>query len=173
LVFAGDQEQFSLERTGTLSTYGEQRNNLKTKTDGTFAFPSRVGGRRVFAGHPTGWANVSTEDWPPDGRITLAPWGQLSGVLLDSMGKPVSNIRLTLQVTWQRQEGDPWVNFQEQPETDKEGRFAFQKVPPGQVSLIRLVPMSANSWTHAPQTNLVVQPGAKIDLGRMTMKSAP
>jgi hypothetical protein len=175
VIFAAEQEQFSVNQTGAVYTYGQQqeRNVVQSKVDGSFAFPSRAGGRRVFAGNPIGWAEAGVDDWPKDGRLTLQPWGQVMGILLDAGGKPATNIRLVLQLNWQRQDGDPWVNFQEQPETDKEGRFVFRKVPPGLINVVRLVPMSANSWTHAPQTNIVVKPGATIDLGRMTMKASP
>jgi hypothetical protein len=173
VIFAAEQEQFSLNQDGTLSNYGQQRILLKSNADGSFSFPNRAGGRRVFAANPLGWADAGVNEWPKDGRLTLAPWGQVKGILVDASGKPATDIRLMMQLNWRRQEGDPWVNFQEQPITDKDGRFTFQKVPPAEISIVRLVPMNANSWSHAPQTNIVVKPGATVDLGRMTMKASP
>jgi 5-hydroxyisourate hydrolase-like protein (transthyretin family) len=172
VIFAGEQEQFGLNQAGDLQTYGVNRNVVKTKADGSFSLPNRADGRRVFAGHASGWAEVDANQWPNDGEVKLVPWGRLSGTLLNTDGKPATKIRLMLQLG-SRQDGDPWINFQEQPETDADGRFAFRIVPPGNVSLVRLVPMSANSWTHAPQTNVVVKAGTSVDLGTMTMKTSP
>jgi len=171
VLFGGDQEQFSLDESGTLSAYGADRSKVVTGPDGAFAFPSKPNGRRVFAADPSGWASVMIKDWPADGRVRLEPWAQVSGVLTEDDGKPASNIQLAIESARFYQEGDSWVNFQERPMTDALGRFGFKRVPPGEVRLSYLIPMNNSGWMHAAQTNLTAQSGKPLDLG--PMKKAP
>jgi hypothetical protein len=44
--------------------------------------------------------------------------------------------------------------------TDEQGKFTFEKVPPGDGAIIRLVSTTPNSWTWSDSTSVTVQPGA-------------
>jgi hypothetical protein len=168
VIFGAEQEQFSLNADGTLTAYGNQRSQVVTAADGTFSFPSKPNGRKVFAADETGWASVSVGEWPADGRIRLEAWAKVSGTLVDGDGKPVPNTQFAIESNRNFQEGDSWVNFQERPTTDGQGRFQFERVPPGPVRLVFLVPMQrGGGWMHAAQTNFTVSAGKTLDLGSM------
>ncbi len=167
VLFGGENEQFSFNADGTLSTYGNERSRAVTGADGAFAFPSKSDGRRVFAASESGWASVAVKNWPADGRVRLQAWAEAVGSLIDG-GKPVANVQVAIESERSYEEGDSFVNFQERPMTDSAGRFAFKRIPPGPVRLMYLVPMNGGGWMHAPQTNFTALPGGKIDLGTMT-----
>jgi hypothetical protein len=51
--------------------------------------------------------------------------------------------------------------------TDEQGQFTFEKVPPGDGAIVRLISTSPNSWTHSDSTPVSVKPGetTKVKLG--------
>lgn len=173
VFFGAEQEQFSIEPTGEIRAYGNPRATAATGPDGSFAFASKPNGRRVFAANEEGWLSVAIADWPSDGRLRLTAWAQARGTLLEADGKPALNTQVAIESVRNYQEGDAWANFQERPTVDANGRFAFQRVPPGDVRLVHLVPMNngGGGWMHALQTNFTAQPGKSVDLG--TMKKTP
>ncbi len=167
VLFGGENEQFSFNTDGTLSSYGSERSRTVTSADGSFTFPAKANGRRVFAANESGWASVWVKNWPADGRVRLQPWAEATGTLIEG-GKPVANVQVAIESERTYEEGDSFVNFQERPMTDAAGRFAFKWIPPGPIRLMYLVPMNSGGWMHAPQTNFTALPGGKIDLGTMT-----
>src|SRR5262249_40993079 len=44
-------------------------------------------------------------------------------------------------------------------ETDDEGKFKFEKLPPGEGELVRLVKTTPNSWMHSQNTSVKIEPG--------------
>ena len=44
-------------------------------------------------------------------------------------------------------------------ETDDDGKFKFEKIPPGEGQLVRLVKTTQNSWMHSHNTTVKVEPG--------------
>ncbi len=167
VIYGAEQEQFSLNSDATLSSYGDNRARVVTGADGAFAFPSKPNGRRVFAADERGWVSVAVKDWPVDGRIRFQPWAQVSGTLVGSDGKPASGTQLGIE-SQRNMDGDSWMNFQERPTADAQGRFAFKYAPPEAMRLVYIVPMQNGGWMHAPQTNFTTLPGKALDLGTMT-----
>lgn len=47
--------------------------------------------------------------------------------------------------------------------TDAQGRFAFENVPPGSVTISRLVKLGARAYTFSHGMNVLVQPGGDHD----------
>jgi len=72
--------------------------------------------------------------------------------------------------------GTPFVNIQERPVTDANGKFVFRRVPPGKLQLHRLVPMGPSGGSGASyqlQTPVYSKPGASNDLGNVIIDSPP
>jgi hypothetical protein len=43
--------------------------------------------------------------------------------------------------------------------SDAEGKFAFEKIPPGEGQIVRLIKISPNSWMHSHNTSVSIEPG--------------
>jgi hypothetical protein len=51
--------------------------------------------------------------------------------------------------------------------SDADGKFAFEKIPPGEGQVVRLIKTSPNSWTHSHQTTITIESGqtARVSFG--------
>jgi len=176
VVLGADREQFSLGRDGVLNAYGRKEWLVTTTADGKFSFKPRTGAQTIFIAHTSGWAEVPAEDLTRERAIELEPWATMSGRLVRSNGVAVAGERMALQMEHDWSVGTPFVNIQERPITDANGRFVFLRVPPGKLQLHRLVPSGAvpsSGWTYQLQTPVYSKPGASNDLGNVIIDSPP
>jgi len=173
IIFAAEREQFSLSSTGSLSAYGQKEFVQTTGADGRYSFAPRSTGQRLFASHAQGWADIALEQLPRNSAVELEPWAVATGSLVDTNGKPVANMKLSLNMRRDVRGNDAFVNLQEYPVTDAQGRFQFMRVPPGELNLVRIIPMTANSWTHKPQTRFIAIPGKTNELGKVILDQPP
>ena len=49
-------------------------------------------------------------------------------------------------------------------QTDHEGRFAFDTVPPGDRKLVRLIRMGERSWMHSQEQTVIVKAGGGTEI---------
>jgi uncharacterized GH25 family protein len=173
VVFGADREQFSLNADGTLNAYRNKELLQTTGADGKFAFKPRNNGKMLFIEHSTGWAEVEAEDFTRERTIELQPWAVITGKLVTTNGAPVPNEKMALQMDHDWQLAEPFVNIQERPTTDAQGRFIFKRVPPGKLQLNRLVPSGPSSHTYKLQTPVFNKPGASNDIGNVILDSPP
>jgi hypothetical protein len=179
VIFGGDREQFSLGRDGVLSAYGRRDEwewLVTTAADGKFSFKPRSNGRALFVAHASGWAEAPAEDFTRERSLELEPWAIMSGRLVGSNGVAVAGEKMALQMDHDWSVGTPFVNIQERPITDANGRFIFRYVPPGKLQLHRLVPMGtgpSSGATFQLQTPVYSKPGASNDLGNVIIDSPP
>jgi hypothetical protein len=85
--------------------------------------------------HDQGYAEVSTNELASPLKVTLKPWGRLEGkLILDS--QPVANQRVTVanQVLRYTDTGRRFgfLSYGFEATTDSDGKFSFDKLPPGQ-----------------------------------------
>jgi hypothetical protein len=119
---------------------------------------------------------VPAEDWTRERSIELESWAIMSGRLVRSNGVAVAGERMALQMDRDWNLGTPFVNIQERPVTDANGRFMFRRVPPGKLTLHRLVPMGPSGGSGSSyqlQTPVYSKPGASNDLGNVIIDSPP
>jgi len=176
VVLGGDREQFSLGKDGVLSAYGRSEWLVTTGADGKFSFKPRNTGRTLFVAHASGWAEAPAEDFMRERSLELEPWGIMSGRLVRSNGVAVAGEKMALQMDYDWSLGTPFVNIQERPLTDANGRFIFRHVPPGKLQLHRLVPTGPGPGSGAMyqlQTPVYSKPGASNDLGNVIIDSPP
>ena len=176
VVLGSDREQFSLGKEGVLSAYGRKEWLVTTAADGKFSFKPRTGARTIFIAHTSGWAEVPAEDLTRERSIELEPWAIMSGRLVRSNGVAVAGERMALQMDYDWNVGTPFVNIQERPVTDANGKFVFLRVPPGKLRLHRLVPTGpgpGSGATYQLQTPVYSKPGASNDLGNVIIDSPP
>jgi hypothetical protein len=156
-----------------LSAYGQKEFLQTTGPDGRYSFAPRSTGQRLFASHAQGWADIALDRLPRNGQVELAPWAVVKGTLVDTNGKPVPETKLNLHMRQDLTGNESFVNFQEYAVTDTRGRFQFMRVPPRELTLTRVIPMTATSWTHKPQTRFIALPGQTNDLGKIILDQPP
>ena len=133
---------------------------LTTDSRGQFKLPADDSLGRILATHPGGFGEVAPGELNA-GRSTwqLLPWGRIEGKWLVS-GKPAVGNEVLLE----NPDGPMGMlefDFSDsKKQTDSEGRFAYERVPPGTVRLVRLIQSpGGNGWGHGRKTEVVVRPG--------------
>jgi RNA polymerase sigma factor (sigma-70 family) len=132
--------------------------------DGQFRLSPDEAVLQVIAAHPEGFAETTPDLLRMDPVLRLEPWGRLEGTYL-SGGKAAADRELRVQYG----SGDfdmistDFSTFR--VKTDRDGAFAFPRVPPGRHSLVRLlVEPHGNStggqiWTHSSLGSVEIAPG--------------
>lgn len=138
---------------------------LTTDGQGQFRLPPDAAVARVIAAHPGGFAETTPAVLAAEPVIRLQAWGRLEGTYL-SRGQPAADRELLFQYG----QGDFTTVSSDsrayRVKTDRDGRFVFPQVPPGQHRLVRLVPekglpgmSSGTVWSHQPLLEVDIHPG--------------
>lgn len=127
----------------------------------------------VIIAHESGFRWLQASELDRDIQVKLFPWADISGVLLDEAGTPLSGIKLNLQ--WQpRAPGTlvgPILPMEASVITDLAGRFRFEDVPPDHLTITEVVEMSMpphRGWSYRPLGQILAEPGqtASADIVR-------
>lgn len=113
-------------RNGRLDRNGRETMSL---TDGSFRLRATSEPVRIRILHETGFAEVQREPDEEIGPITLEPWARLSGQL-SQQGQPVAGERVLFFPVLRLPLGEPRFQDSYAAETDREGRFTFDRLPP-------------------------------------------
>ncbi len=148
-----------------------------TLSDGTFRLAPRRGGERLLIVHDQGWAVVPVANLST-APVVLMPWGRIEGVLRIGAGVGAGQQIETCSTGARFNPGtgegaDPGVvPFNYQTQTDGNGQFLLDKVPPGRVSVHRLLKSNlgaggAEFLALSQNTDIEVRPGetARVVLG--------
>ncbi len=143
--------------------FSGQGNIKTTGADGSFQFAPSLS-TRIVALHGDTYGEVQFE--PREAgqlELKLQPFGSIEGVayagreLLANAEIMVSDRR--------HQPGVAHLNYDFQrfkTQTDAEGRFRFDDVPPGERQLVRLIKMDERGWRHAHMEPVVVKPAGVV-----------
>ena len=105
----------------------------RTDAQGKFGLPKRTEAYRVLLVHNSGVASVDHETLIRNqGKVVLQPWATVTGTLVVD-GKPLANQRISLQVNtlnWSYRRFTPHIDIDFAVNTDANGVFRFEKVPP-------------------------------------------
>jgi RNA polymerase sigma factor (sigma-70 family) len=137
-----------------------------TEGDGRFSFPPTNDALELIAVfHPDGYAQVDARELAKSPRIFIRPWARIEGVLLDG-DKPLAGetVIVGALVTSDNPFGNCIVH-QRILKTDKDGRFAVDRIAPIGVHLYRNSnhrPPLQSKWDYQ-----LLEPGktAKVQLG--------
>ncbi|MCL4178229.1 MAG: carboxypeptidase regulatory-like domain-containing protein [Verrucomicrobia bacterium] len=153
----------SLEGTTLQSGGNEGIAMATTDARGQFELPAILPNPTLVAVHESGYAEFQATNLNASGTIQLQPWGRVEGVMkfgsrpavdqeiaLNSMGTGLGQLNYSHQT------------FKTQ--TDHEGRFAFDPVPPGDRQLVRLIRMGERSWMHSQAQTLTVKAGGVTEV---------
>lgn len=151
--------------------FGANNTSSHTKSDaqGKFSLPAALAPQAIIAIHPHGFAEISLAEFNTSRTITLQPWGRVEGsVILE--GQPVPNDRVVAydQITRYDDHARRFSlrSFYLETHTDAQGRFVFEKVPPGRVKVFRQRRLNYGGF-ESHDTALSLTPGetAHIQLG--------
>jgi hypothetical protein len=130
----------------------------KSDADGRFSLPSEIQRARVIAVHTYGIRAGSYEDFARNEVIELQAWGRIEGQAVWN-GTPAVGVRVRLFAS----------HHLDETITDEDGRFVFEKIPPGEVGIGRdsVPPGDWNGIPTNPKGRVDVPPGgvAKCVLG--------
>jgi RNA polymerase sigma factor (sigma-70 family) len=133
-----------------------QADNSVAGADGRFSFSLSADAEAVVAVDPgAGYAemNISADEQPME--LRLQPWGRVEGTLV-AENMPLAGVRVSVDL---RGQTSLHFNGSDRP-TDQGGRFTFEKVPPREVGITRLISVGVATWQSGERTNIVVAPGA-------------
>lgn len=143
-------------KNGRLTSWGDQSKIVTTDASGQFTLPSppETGGL-VVAAAEGGYGSASVQQVRDTGGVVLQTYGRIEGTFKVG-GQPVAGQEFLFSVM----NSSVATDFQTyKTQTDEQGRFSFDKVPPGAGQIVRLVVSRPNSWTHSHQTDVMVEPG--------------
>ena len=142
----------------------------RTATDGSFTLPMYEKAEFLLAVNSEGFLRTSLESLKASPRITLQQWGSVEGTL-EINGQIATNQLLSLRSSPDSNAGTFYDPNAFQFRTDDQGRFAVAFVPPGNHTIAKRIPLSANSSMSRTVSNVEVKPGETarvkiIDNGR-------
>jgi hypothetical protein len=147
-------------RHGRLASWNPQSRVVTTGADGRFTVSSPPEGGTVVAAGDFGFANVPLDQVRGSGVVVLQPWGRIEGTLKIG-GQPAAGKDLMMNMNIPNI-GTDWDSFK--ATTDDQGAFSFDQVPPGDISIVRLIQTSPNSWQHSYGKNVHVDPGQTVQV---------
>ena len=169
----------ALLKDGRLITYPHDNKLFKTDPNGQFILPEPPKScATVIAASEEGIGFASVQELRRSGRIFIENYGRIEGTIT-FLGKPVGGQRLALSIP-EKVERKPRVlqginpasndasrDESECPVTlewatirtssDEQGRFTFETIPPGEVSIVRLIKNSSNPTGNSHKTEVIVE----------------
>lgn len=162
VYLATDSQMIGIEGHDEQASSSNQR--VVTDARGAFAFPAQFERYALVALHDTGYAEVQREPGRQPGDLTLRAWARVGGRLIEA-GKPVASAWVHLWPVRTRSRSAPHIQDGLSARTDRDGRFAFPRVPPVKAS----VRPSLSVWSESPirssrSVPLDIRPGQAIEL---------
>ena len=142
-----------------IRVFADSHGQITLSTDDTL--------QRVLILHDTGFADLNPREAVSENTWVLRPWGRISGRWMNG-DQPVAGRELMLQGV-----GGTEDSFQfEFPafivKTDGDGRFGYDRVPPGRQKLVRVTredhANGSTSWRHGKSTEVEVKPGEVTEI---------
>ncbi|HTH46010.1 MAG TPA: carboxypeptidase regulatory-like domain-containing protein, partial [Candidatus Limnocylindria bacterium] len=148
---------------GRLSSGGNLENTTRSDAQGHFRLPGVPEPQSIVAISPVGFGEVSWEEFLQTKRVVLLPFGRIEGTLAIA-GKPAEGktMTLSLSIPGPSQLNADWKAFQ--TETDQDGRFVLEQVPPGERFLSRMIMLSPTSSMQSHRQTVTVLPGQTTTL---------
>jgi hypothetical protein len=117
---------------------GFEMTRTQTDGEGNFRLKLKTGARGVAVVHESGSALVTFEA-ATNNAIVLRPWGAIDGTLYLN-GQPAANEYIMVEGS-QKSDADPrlFLSFGYHVDTDENGHFRLDQVPPGEHSVTREV----------------------------------
>lgn len=151
-IFGGRSARFS---RGKLSALSSNTTLATTDASGRFSIPNPPANGTVLTANGTGFGSASIAEVKSSGVVMLQALGRIEGVLMQSSAAGVGQ-----ELLLNSPNGEIYFDFGTTKHiTDAQGRFTFEDVPAGTVSIVRLVKISPKSSSFSHRTDVVVTPG--------------
>ena len=108
---------------------GSSSQKVLSDGQGRFAFPAQFERYAVVAVHDHGYAEVQLQPGQQPGELRLKSWAQIEGRLLHA-GQPIPSAWIRFEPVRLLNGDLPHIQDQFSVKTDRDGRFAFTRVPP-------------------------------------------
>jgi hypothetical protein len=165
VTFVGPGTGAGMQGNGELVPISAALATARTRTDqdGKFRLQLKTGARGMAVIHESGCALV-TFAAATNGPIVLQSWGAIDGTLY-LKGQPAPNQTVNVSGA-ERLDTDPPINFYfgNMASTDERGHFHFNKVPPGEHTVTRLVGYAGGS-SGVATVNLDQSAKVKVEAG--------
>ena len=125
----------SMEKPGELRRSGSGGDFQRTNPRGQFEFAPKLEPHTIIASHALGFAEVRASNLIASGKIVLQPWGRLTGKVRVGSGSQQGRTVSIQSTDWgYGMEGrtGPALSLFLKAETDAEGSFTVERVPPGE-----------------------------------------
>jgi peroxiredoxin len=133
LLLVESGENASLEMGGQLRGSGSSADVVRSDAQGRFEFTPKLDADKVFASHEAGFAELKPAGSGATNRVVLQKWGRIHGALRVGDGTEGT---VRLQNRYDRYSDSAirpaMLSFYWKAETDTNGQFLFEKVPPGE-----------------------------------------
>ena len=105
-----------------------------TKQDGRFSFPAQTERYIIFVFHNDGYAKIIDSKFEGSSKIVLQPYTNLKGKFLIK-DEPKESQKIYLTYINPEELSDIRIAHERRTETDSDGNFEFNHIPPGQAIL--------------------------------------
>ncbi len=142
-----------------------------TDSEGRFSIGPQASEFDLLVLQDSGAAYVTQSQLAKSPTITLEPWARVEGTL-KMHGEPAANETITLSRSVLYNANVPKMYYDYRTETDKDGKFAFERVIPGsgQVARVAVTELGggATNWTPTISSDVKSLPGetTHVELGR-------
>lgn len=166
------REQGSITKDGELHVFDRSRKSPpRTDAQGRFSFAPKLGEGQIVVACSNGFARLSATSLETNQVITLEPWAQVRGRLVQN-GKPVPDANVDVQFDGVWKANQPHLNLHG-TRTDDEGRFTIEYIPPGSLQLTTRLPQGNGAWMNRNQRAFTTKPGEHLDLGDIEKTDPP
>ena len=136
---------------------------IETKQDGKFSFPAQTDVYAIVVLHDEGYLEVSESELAESTDLTLQPWATVTGKVL--IGKtPVANESVRLGFDRPPDRSQPRIYHDYRIATDSHGIFVFERVPPGQARISRMIRISERSSRYSHSTSVEAKAGETVSI---------
>lgn len=161
VLLTGELNEAGLNSAGELSTYGNRSAMCVADTNGTFSFKPMFGMKWLAASASNGFTVVSLKSLATNSTVTLQPYGTITGTLKRTSG-PGTNETLDINFAG---DNSPHINLWRPTDTDAQGRFEFNNVPPSHLQISNREKISTgNGWSENPLQQVDLKPGQTLEV---------
>jgi RNA polymerase sigma factor (sigma-70 family) len=143
--------------------FSEQSIVVRSDVSGRFIHPPRLGAHGIYVIAPSGFAQLRLKQWKNGDPIQLQAWGRIAGVV-EINGELARNTGLGLTSSPGNGIERLLTLHSFQTSTDAEGRFAFDDVPPMEVTLAWMIPTGGGGARYSHGMPVDVRPGTTTEV---------
>jgi protocatechuate 3,4-dioxygenase beta subunit len=136
---------------------------FETGPDGRFFFPPQAETYLLVVLADQGYTEVTDEKLKSSQDIKIKPWARVEGLLYVG-DKPAAYREVFVKYTKIHDHNNPLFEYEYSTETDTNGFFEFDSVPPGRVQIGRLLRLSTRVTSPSHVTNVNLKPGQTLNV---------